>query len=280
MQRYSAGSYEIVEDDDGEYYLADEVDTDMQAKDAEIAELLKDVTFLQSGKDVIRDELRAEVDRRSEMHECAMAERDDCILDWSDTKAERDRLAAEVERLTDAIAREEKAHDITISQRDRAEVMADKLARAIGGDEVGEHSSADCPWSNALDMASTLTADLATSRAETAAVRERLLKWCDERQFDVVNCMELRANEEANAVIWLNNFRAAISTLAEATAALSARDKATRERALRDAASLADISMNNGGMAKSMAMFVRVSDWDADKDTLLSYRDAILSLIK
>ena len=48
--------------------------------------------------------LEAEVARRSEMHECAMAERDDCILDWSDTKAERDRLAEEVERLTDALA--------------------------------------------------------------------------------------------------------------------------------------------------------------------------------
>lgn len=50
-------------------------------------------------KDELISELRAEVARRSEMHECAMAERDDCILDWSDTKAERDRLAAEVERL-------------------------------------------------------------------------------------------------------------------------------------------------------------------------------------
>ena len=52
--------------------------------------------------------LEAEVARRSEMHECAMAERDDCILDWSDTKAERDRLAEEVERLTDALASHDK----------------------------------------------------------------------------------------------------------------------------------------------------------------------------
>ena len=52
--------------------------------------------------------LEAEVARRSEMHECAMAERDDCILDWSNTKAERDRLAEEVERLTDALASHDK----------------------------------------------------------------------------------------------------------------------------------------------------------------------------
>ena len=53
MQRYSAGSYEIIEDDDGEYYLADEVDTAMQAKDDRIAELEAAATnakmYLESG---------------------------------------------------------------------------------------------------------------------------------------------------------------------------------------------------------------------------------------
>ena len=56
--------------------------------------------FWRSGGLARIEALEAEVARRSEMHECAMAERDDCILDWSDTKAERDRLAEEVERLT------------------------------------------------------------------------------------------------------------------------------------------------------------------------------------
>ena len=40
----------------------------------------------------------------------------------------------------------------TIDERDRAEEWADKLANAIGGDAIGEHSSANNPWQNALDI--------------------------------------------------------------------------------------------------------------------------------
>lgn len=41
-----------------------------------------------------------------------------------------------------------------IASRDRAEAMADKLAEKIATEKslnIGEHSSVNCPWQNALD---------------------------------------------------------------------------------------------------------------------------------
>lgn len=51
---------------------------------------------------------------------------------------------------------------------------------------------------------------LAPAAPVETGLRESLLKWCDERQFEVVNCLDLRAHEEAAAVSWLENFRAAV----------------------------------------------------------------------
>lgn len=205
MQHYSAGSYEIVEDDDGEYYLADEVDTAMQDKDAEIAELLKDVTFLQSSKDVIHDKLRAEVERRSEMHECAMAERDDCILDWSDTKAERDRLAAEVERLT--AERDEWRGHVSSANHERNAARSDA------------REAAQIP--SLMAAIDRLTADLATARAETAmafeVAAERLREYCKSQMFKETLTDQLCFVVEKK-------------TPAAAKAALAARDKAKDDR--------------------------------------------------
>lgn len=83
---------------------------------------------------------------------------------------------AEVARLTAALEREEKSHEATINQRDRAEDAADKLSQAIGGYAVGDHSNINCPWANALSMGidmsaeiARLTAALVQSRAETQA---------------------------------------------------------------------------------------------------------------
>ena len=52
------------------------------------------------------------------------------------------------------LEREESSHLITIKQRDHAEFAADALASSIAeyfGVEIGEHSSANCPWNNALE---------------------------------------------------------------------------------------------------------------------------------
>ena len=41
----------------------------------------------------------ADADRRTEMHECAMAERDDCIEDWSKANDQICRLTAELDAM-------------------------------------------------------------------------------------------------------------------------------------------------------------------------------------
>lgn len=55
-----------------------------------------------------------------------------------------------------ALLAEERAHGNTIDQRDRCEEVADELAARIAsitGVDIGEHSSANCPWHNAIEAA-------------------------------------------------------------------------------------------------------------------------------
>ncbi|HGM6720242.1 TPA: hypothetical protein ACKQC2_001083 [Stenotrophomonas maltophilia] len=55
-----------------------------------------------------------------------------------------------------ALLAEERAHGNTIDQRDRCEEVADELAARIAsitGVDIGEHSSANCPWQNAIEAA-------------------------------------------------------------------------------------------------------------------------------
>jgi hypothetical protein len=67
----------------------------------------------------------------------------------------------EIERLRAELAREEKTHGNTIDARDRAQEMADELAERIvsltvGGeveDVIGEHTSSNCPWRRAIELA-------------------------------------------------------------------------------------------------------------------------------
>lgn len=52
--------------------------------------------------------------------------------------------------------------DQILNERDHAEGMADKLAAAVAallGVEIGEHSSANCPWTEALKAFEERTAD-------------------------------------------------------------------------------------------------------------------------
>ncbi len=54
----------------------------------------------------------------------------------------------------DALQDEERAHEHTIAERDRAEEWADRLAGAISeftSVDIGEHSNLNRPWVNALD---------------------------------------------------------------------------------------------------------------------------------
>ncbi|MGW2720811.1 hypothetical protein [Streptomyces sp. NPDC001492] len=76
-------------------------------------------------------------------------------------------LVAEVRRLRAALANEERQHGDTIDDRDHFHEMADKLAYAVAPEEViGEHSSMNCPWDNALD--------LITPMAEVDKLRQQL----------------------------------------------------------------------------------------------------------
>lgn len=66
----------------------------------------------------------------------------------ADLLAVREQLAEE----RAAVTREEISHGHTIDQRDRAQGAADALAYAIAPqEEIGEHSSGNDPWANALE---------------------------------------------------------------------------------------------------------------------------------
>lgn len=65
--------------------------------------------------------------------------------------------------------------DQTISERDHAERVADKLADAIATYfelEIGEHSSCNCPWQNALEQMPDKPAIAESSIAIRADIRE------------------------------------------------------------------------------------------------------------
>lgn len=65
-------------------------------------------------------------------------------------------LLTAVKRLTAELARSERDETRAITDRDDNHEIADKLAEAIArltGKEIGEHSSANDPWQNALEAA-------------------------------------------------------------------------------------------------------------------------------
>ncbi|WP_445392565.1 hypothetical protein ACUDTH_02900 [Stenotrophomonas pavanii] len=83
----------------------------------------------------------------------------------------------------------------TIEQRDRCEEVADELAdhiAAITGVDIGEHSSANCPWQNAIEAAEEYrpaqAVDLSPSQsvlAEVAQERARQeAKWGQQNHAD------------------------------------------------------------------------------------------------
>ena len=72
---------------------------------------------------------------------------DSAIAEVNRTRAEINRLTAQLAELMDDL-------DEVIAQRDDAEAWADRLAAAIAPPEVlGEYTSTNDPWCNALDHA-------------------------------------------------------------------------------------------------------------------------------
>jgi hypothetical protein len=71
----------------------------------------------------------------------------------------------------------------------------------------------DAAWS---ERVAALEATVAAARAEGAwNVAKALRTWVSERQSDVLGCIDLHANEENAALIWLSNFNKAISAASE-----------------------------------------------------------------
>lgn len=75
---------------------------------------------------------------------------------FEDLIKERHQALAEVERMRGEAAETDRALMQVIAERDERQDVADALAEAIArltGVEIGEHSSANDPWRNALDAA-------------------------------------------------------------------------------------------------------------------------------
>jgi len=103
-----------------------------------------------------------------------------CVLDsdgnctrWSHDHSEPDAIP------NSAADREEAEMLKLIDERDRAERYADELAAALAPPDVlGEHSSGNNPWQNALDHAGHATRNRAAELADL--LRPALNEWTDE----------------------------------------------------------------------------------------------------
>ncbi|WP_414611801.1 hypothetical protein [Stenotrophomonas muris] len=81
-----------------------------------------------------------------------------------------------------ALLAEERSHSETIDQRDRCEEVADELADHIAritGVATGEHSSANCPWQNAIDAAEEYKPAQAVDLGQ---FRQPVQDWLDDAQ--------------------------------------------------------------------------------------------------
>lgn len=68
------------------------------------------------------------------------------------------------------------ADEQVIAERDSYHEWADKLAHAVGGLEVGEHSNINNPWQNAIEMAETLHARAEAAEAALSAAQEEVAR--------------------------------------------------------------------------------------------------------
>lgn len=78
-----------------------------------------------------------------------------------------------------SLTAEERAHGETIDQRDRCEEVADELADHIAritGVDIGEHSSANCPWQNAIEAAEEYKPAQAVDLSSVRALLQRRIE--------------------------------------------------------------------------------------------------------
>lgn len=137
---------------------------------------------------------------------------------------------AEVERLRAEAAKEERAHLATIDERDHAQDMADQLAYAIAPMEViGEHSSDNCPWTNAVEEAHALHAkakEVGKELEDTAGFRDSYARSAD-------HLAGKRDRAEQLIADWERGDLAAYDALRAIKAALAVGPLATAEESAR-----------------------------------------------
>lgn len=83
-----------------------------------------------------------------------------------------DRVTRERDEAREAVDADEQV----IAERDSYHEWADKLAHAVGGLEVGEHSNINNPWHNAIEMAETLHARAEAAEAALSAAQEEVAR--------------------------------------------------------------------------------------------------------
>lgn len=99
--------------------------------------------------------------------EAAIEARDELVAARA-ALAEKD---AEIERLRACVDQQERDHLQTIDDRDRIHEIADRLAYSIAPMEViGEHSSGNSPWHNALDARDPIRAERDAAFAQLAKI--------------------------------------------------------------------------------------------------------------
>ncbi|HEY9370971.1 hypothetical protein [Streptomyces sp.] len=108
---------------------------------------------------------------------------DACVAVEGDALRHRTQVAelsAEVQRLKAALAKEEETSGGLIDERDHMEKLLDTFAYTLAPEEViGEHSSGNDPWQNALDLVTSVAEvdrlrDLAAERDQAVASARHL----------------------------------------------------------------------------------------------------------
>lgn len=142
----------------------DPVSGSTEIEDAEfIAAARTDVPSLAAEVKQLRDEL----DLSREFHKLAVSERDYELARVDRLTGERDEARVEIKRL-------DASQDDALRERDEYHEVADQLAEAIAaitGTEIGEHSSGNDPWGNALHAARVRAEELKRDRAEVKRLR-------------------------------------------------------------------------------------------------------------
>lgn len=124
----------------------------------------KDAAFIAAARNGVLNLIR-ERDEAREARDNEALRGDEVVKMLQAAERERDEAREAVD-----------ADEQVIAERDSYHEWADKLAHAIGGLEVGEHSNINNPWHNAIEMAETLHARAEAAEAALSAAQEEVAR--------------------------------------------------------------------------------------------------------